>query len=166
MGYCIPRNTRAPLWSNSILDFWTRYYFYFKELLLDFFFFPVYLKLKRFSPALRTIIATFAAACAGNFYYHLLLYTGPLLKLGEANVSGYLHWIAARAVYCVLLATGLSVSMVRTFRDPKRVRRRWAGIVISATFFAFIHIWSAGDETILIGQRWRLLQSLFTVVSP
>jgi len=162
MGYKIPRNTRSPLWSNSIFDFWTRYYFYFKELLLDFFFFPVYLKLKRFSPVTRTVLATFAAACAGNFYYHALLYASPLMQL-PGNLDGYLQWIGARAIYCVVLATGLSFSMIRTVKNPQLQRRRWLGIMVSAAFFALLHIWSYGAEPFTIAARWRVFASLFGI---
>lgn len=38
MGYGIPRNTVNPMASRSLAEFWNRYYYYFKELLVDFFF--------------------------------------------------------------------------------------------------------------------------------
>src|SRR6202008_162066 len=60
-GYRLPRNTWRPLESRSLADFWNRYYYYFKELLVDFFFLPAFLRAFRRHPRLRIFFATFMA---------------------------------------------------------------------------------------------------------
>src|SRR6187431_953360 len=37
-GFNVFRNTYKPLLAQSIVDFWNRFYYYFKELLVEFFF--------------------------------------------------------------------------------------------------------------------------------
>ena len=71
-GFNVFRNTYKPLLAPSLVEFWNRYYYYFKELLVDFFFFPTYVRRFRTSPRLRMLAATLAAAGFGNLYYHLL----------------------------------------------------------------------------------------------
>src|SRR5205085_6867278 len=76
IGYCrvagfnALRNTYRPLEATTIADFWNRYYYYFKELLADFFFFPTYMRYFKTYPRLRVFAATFAAATVGNWLYH------------------------------------------------------------------------------------------------
>ncbi len=155
MGYRLPRNTQAPLLSTSIVEFWNRYYYYFKELLLDYFFFPVYLKLKGLPVYLRTILSTFAAAFLGNIYYHVLLY-GALPITGHPDQ--FLQEIYARVIYCSILATGLSASMLRSLN--KRPRIRVLGMASAILFFALIHIWNAGGDEVTVSERWKLFTSL------
>jgi len=62
-GFRALRYTYKPLEAGSIAEFWNRYVYYFKELLVEFFFYPAYLRYFRESPRLRLAAATFAAAC-------------------------------------------------------------------------------------------------------
>jgi len=65
-GFRALRNTYRPLESRTIADFWNRYYYYFKELLVEFFFYPTYLRYLRRYRRLRLVVATLAAATFGN----------------------------------------------------------------------------------------------------
>jgi hypothetical protein len=103
LGFRIPRNTKAPLAAATIVDFWGRYYFYFKELLMDFFFFPAFVRTSAAPVMWRTLLATWVAAFLGNFYYHAALYA-PVLATGDTR--GYRSLVLARLIYCALLATG------------------------------------------------------------
>src|SRR6202008_919663 len=69
-GYRLPRNTWRPLESRSLADFWNRYYYYFKELMVDFFFFPFYTRYFKKHRRLRVLAAPLAAATAGNALFH------------------------------------------------------------------------------------------------
>ncbi|MEL6745317.1 MAG: hypothetical protein AAFO68_07605, partial [Pseudomonadota bacterium] len=71
-GYCIPRNTVNPLASRTLAEFWNRYFFYFKELLVDLFFYPAFLRFFKKQPKLRIAFATLCAAGLGNFLYHFM----------------------------------------------------------------------------------------------
>jgi hypothetical protein len=109
-GFNVFRNTYKPLLAPSLVEFWNRYYYYFKELLVDFFFFPIYVRYFRGSPRLRIFAATVAAAGVGNLYYHLLQ-QDPFLLSGRWAVLW--PWLESRSVYCLILALGIYVSMRR-----------------------------------------------------
>jgi hypothetical protein len=147
-GFNIFRNTYKPLLAPSLVEFWNRYHYYFKELLVEFFFFPCYVRHFRRSPRLRMFAATFAAAGFGNLYYHLLQQDAFLLTGSWATLS---PWVEARAVYCGALALGIYVSMRREQRRrgaAAGATARWAvrlrRIAGVWTFFALLNIW--GDS--------------------
>ena len=74
-GFNVFRNTYKPLLAESIVEFWNRYYYYFKELMANFFFTPTFMQLGRSLqkwPNLRLFVAVFAAAFVGNMYYHVI----------------------------------------------------------------------------------------------
>lgn len=148
-GFNVFRNTYKPLLAESIVEFWNRYYYYFKELLVTFFFMPTFTgpaKRLRHWPRLRLLAAVFAAAFVGNVYYHVI-------KESEALTQGQLWQVldaqGSRMFYCFLLALGIFVSMLR--EQGRRggapqaggVRRVWriAGVW---TFFSLISIWNTG----------------------
>src|SRR4029453_4056095 len=71
-GFNIYRNTYKPYQATSIADFYNRIYYYFKELLVAFFFYPSYLRYFKKHPRLRLFTATLAAAGLGNILFHFL----------------------------------------------------------------------------------------------
>ncbi len=146
-GFNVFRNTYKPLLAETIVEFWGRYYYYFKELLVTFFFMPTFTgpaKRLRQWPRLRLLAAVFAAAFVGNVYYHVI-------KESEALVQGHLSQMVAaqgpRMFYCGLLALGIFVSMLReqgrrgAAQPSGRLARFWriAGVW---TFFSLISIWN------------------------
>ncbi|MGH7317265.1 MAG: hypothetical protein ACREJS_13500, partial [Candidatus Rokuibacteriota bacterium] len=163
-GFNIFRNTYKPLLSPSLVEFWNRYHYYFKELLVEFFFFPTYVRRFRGSPRLRMLAATFAAAGFGNLYYHLLQQDPFLLTGSWAAVR---PWLETRSVYCGLLALGIYVSMRReqqrrgaTIVTPASMLIRLRRIAGVWTFFALIGIWGeAGIAS--FGQRTLFVLGLF-----
>jgi len=110
LGYRIPRNTFNPLASRSIAEFWNRYFFYFKEMLVDFFFYPAFVRFFRTNIKLRIAFATLCAAGLGNFLFHFMR---------ETHVFATKPWLEAlavfqsAAVYSMLLAAGLIISQWR-----------------------------------------------------
>ncbi|OGQ83485.1 MAG: hypothetical protein A3F90_03045 [Deltaproteobacteria bacterium RIFCSPLOWO2_12_FULL_60_19] len=165
-GFNAFRNTYKPLLAVSVVDFWNRYYYYFKELLVEFFFFPTYVRYFRTRPKLRIFAAVFAAAFLGNMYHHVLR-ADKILVAGEwAQLWARLN---PRLVYCVLLALGIYVSMLRQQKkrgraataetEATRLRKaiRIAGVW---TFFSIIYIWDLkGNMT--ISTRFGFFLSLF-----
>ena len=150
-GFNVFRNTYKPLLAQSIVMFWNRYYYYFKELLATFFFLPTFTSLGaglRKWPALRLFLAVFAAAFVGNMYYHLLQRT-PLLVGGE--VFEALYDLRSRFFYCFLLAAGIFLSMRREQRrsrqalvpGPIQVVLNILGVW---TFFGLINIWNVRSD--------------------
>ncbi len=146
-GFNVFRNTYKPLLAESIVEFWNRYYYYFKEILANFFFLPTFTQLGRKLrnwPTLRLWVAVFAAAFVGNTYYHLINLETMMAK-GQVLEAMYLH--RSRMFYCFLLAFGIFVSMLR--------QQRRGGLVLTSglanrilriagvwTFFSLIFIWN------------------------
>ncbi|HUR70419.1 MAG TPA: hypothetical protein VMZ02_00445 [Candidatus Limnocylindrales bacterium] len=166
-GFNIFRNTYKPLLARTIVEFWNRYYYYFKELMMECFFLPTYARHFRQWPRLRVIAAVFAAAFVGNMYYHLLQHKEPLV-LGDWNKLWSL--LGARLVYCAMLAVGIAISMLRQQRQRSQVQaivdgqpnrfftlRAIAGVW---TFFAVINFWNVTSHLTIAG-RARLFFSLF-----
>lgn len=165
-GFNVFRNTYKPLFAVSILDFWSRYYFYFKELLVEFFFYPTFLHYFRTQPRLRIIVAVFAAAFVGNMYYHLIQLKYPLI---DGNFSYLWRRLEPRFVYCFLLAAGISISMLRQKRQRGTAPeagatagsvarlRKIAGVW---TFYGVINLWSIKVNATLT-QRTQFFFSLF-----
>ena len=147
-GFNVFRNTYKPLLAESVVEFWNRYFYYFKELLSTFFFMPAftgYGKQLRRWPNLRLCAAVFAAAFVGNVYYHVIKESAALAQGWWLDVL----WAQrSRMFYCLLLALGIFVSMLR--EQGRRgqamtngVARRWVRIFGVWTFFALISIWNA-----------------------
>jgi len=165
LGFNVFRNTYKPLLAESIVEFWNRYYFYFKELLVEFFFYPTYLRSRWASPKLRMFLAVFAAAFFGNMYYHVLAEPETVLSLDPA---GFWEQWGPRSIYCLLLALGIWISMLR--QQASRIRRgktsfpvqlrRIAGVW---TFYSIIHIWIVKSPGIGIGGRFEFFLSLFGI---
>ena len=162
-GFNVFRNTYKPLLSQSVVEFWSRYFYYFKELLVTFFFYPTFARYFRRKPRLRLFAAVFAAAFAGNIYYHCLIQKGPLVRGNFPEV-----WAAmqSRVFYSFLLAAGIGISMLREqarARQKKPARGRFQQIVaifLVWTFFAIIHIW-ARDDPVPFVARCKFFLSLF-----
>jgi hypothetical protein len=162
LGFNVFRNTYRPLLAESVVEFWSRYYYYFKELLVEFFFYPTYARW-RVRPWLRTFLAVFAAAAVGNLYYHVLQSDHLLIA---AEPGALWRAFCARAVYSVALAVGVWISMLReqrrrgaTVGSPTAVRRS-ARIFAVWTFFALLHVWGVGRATPAFADRARFFGTL------
>jgi hypothetical protein len=142
-GFRLLRNTYRPLEATTLIEFWNRYYFYYKELLVDHFFYPTFLRCFRTHRKLRMFFATFAAACLGNLLFHFIRDIRFVAELGLWNA---LAGEASHAFYTFVLAIGLGLSQMRG--RPARARRGWlrgrvlpcAGVV---AFFCALHVFDA-----------------------
>lgn len=143
-GFNVFRNTYKPLLAETVVEFWNRYYYYFKELLVNFFFFPTFSRYFKTSPRFRVFAAVFMAAFVGNAYYHWLQLDKAL---ATANFEVMWAVLQSRLFYCFLLAFGIWVSMLREQQRVKRKvihgpGRRAVSIFGVWTFFSIIHIWA------------------------
>jgi len=115
-GFRLPRNTCRPLESRTLADFWNRYNFYFKEVMVDFFYVPAFLKGPKKYPRLRMFMATFMAAGIGNFLFHFIRDLYDVHTKGLAIlVTSYQNY----ALYCALLAVGIALSQLRLHAGVK-----------------------------------------------
>jgi hypothetical protein len=159
-GFRVFRNTYKPLLATSVVEFWNRYFYYFKELMVEFFFYPTYIATARFSQRVRIFLAITAAAAVGNLYYHVLRDFSQYVVAG-AN-SGWSQ-LAGRITYSLFLAVGIYVSMIR--EQSRRGRKAPAGgsaalrrlraIAGVWIFFGLLHVWSVGSTRYGFGERLR-----------
>lgn len=162
-GFGLPRNTWRPLQARSLAEFWNRYYYYFKELLVDFFFYPTFLRMLRGHPRLRMFFATFMAAGVGNAIYHFVRDIHWVAHLGwQAAVTGY----ASNLVYCTVLALGIAVSQAR-ITAGRVLPEGWAGRLWSLLcvwgFFVLLRVFGEESRRFALGDRWAFFLSLFGV---
>lgn len=162
LGFNIFRNTYKPLLAQTVSQFWARLEFYYKELLVDFFFLPTFAKWFRKWPALRMFAAVFAAAVVGNMYCHLIDLDRGVLVLQDFQAI-WSH--RSRLFYCLLLAIGIFVSMQREQRrrgqTPRPGIARWLGRLAGVwTFFALIRIWDHLPE-VSFATRTQFFLGLF-----
>jgi D-alanyl-lipoteichoic acid acyltransferase DltB (MBOAT superfamily) len=163
-GFRLLRNTYRPLEATTLAEFWNRYYFYYKELLVDHFFYPVFLRYFRANRKLRMFFATFMAACVGNLLFHFIRDIRFVAELGWWKaVSGE----ASHAFYTLLLAIGVGVSQMRTHnreRSKGSLRGRILPCVWVMLFFCVLHVFDAPlDRVHSIWQRADFLSYLMGI---
>jgi hypothetical protein len=109
-GFNARRNSYKPFLSTSVSEFFNRYYYYFKELLVDCFFYQVFYALPRKRFRLALALSTMAAAGLGNYLYHFLrdLYVTVERGIGAALVASHML-----AVYCFCLSIAIIISQIR-----------------------------------------------------
>jgi hypothetical protein len=158
-GFRLLRNTYRPLEATTLAEFWNRYYFYYKELLVDHFFYPTFFRYFRNHRKLRMFFATFAAACVGNLLFHLIRDIHFIAELGlrKALVGEQSH-----AFYTFVLAIGVAASQLRPRdKEPSRgslLRGRIIPCMWVAAFFCILHVFDAPlDREHSIWQRGQFL---------
>jgi len=160
-GYNLLRNTYRPLASRSIAEFWGRYYYYFKELMLNLFYFPTYLTCFRARPRLRAAFATFMAAGVGNLLFHFVRELDQVAALGFwPAVAGCQTY----AFYCVVLAAGIAASQLRGQRPRPAdgfLRRRVLPFVTVMGFFCLLHVFDDTSRTTPLADHLSFFFSLF-----
>ncbi|HTF88119.1 MAG TPA: hypothetical protein VK843_06885 [Planctomycetota bacterium] len=119
-GFRALRNTWRPLESATIADFWNRYFYYFKEVLVDVFFYPTYFRYFKAHPRLRRFAATLAAATFGNFLFHYLRDLEHMAHLGPWKALLSMH---AYMAYCLVLGIAIGVSQLR--KRPNLAAEHW-----------------------------------------
>jgi hypothetical protein len=115
-GFNILRNTYKPLYATTVAEFWNRFYFYFKELLVEFFFFPTYVRYFKRHRRLRLAAATFAAATLGNLVYHFCRDSEYVFEMGFWPA---LAGLQVYAFYALVLGGAIAVSQLRGKRAPE-----------------------------------------------
>jgi len=151
-GFRALRNTYAPLSSRTIAEYWNRYYFYFKELLVDMFFYPTFVRCFKKSPRLRLFFATFVAASVGNTLFHLTKALHSAVSFGIFNtIRGFQPYF----FYSVLLALGIGLSQLRHRRPPQPrgwFRDRIVAPACVLGFYCFVHVFEMSSP--LTGLRY------------
>ena len=162
-GFRALRNTWSPLQSKTIAEFWNRYYYYFKELLVEFFFYPTYLKYFKTRPRLRMFMATMAAAGLGNMLYHFIRDIHIIMELGiwEAFMAFQVY-----VFYGLLLGTAIGLSQLRNQR--RKPATHWFRNYITAPvtvlgFFGISHIFGLPYPGYGLGDYFQFLLHMINI---
>jgi hypothetical protein len=147
-GFRALRNTYRPLQSRTLAEFWNRFYYYFKELLVDMFFYPTYLRYFKKHPRLRMAVATMAAAFAGNAIFHFSRDIAFVAEVGWWRAAaGFQTYL----LYCFVLGAGITISQLRGKRkdDPSHTwfRRRMVPFLCVTGFYCLLHIFDDSGRT-------------------
>jgi hypothetical protein len=156
-GFNALRNTYNPLAAASIADFYNRVYYYFKELLVDFFFYPTYLRCFKGRPRLRLFFATLAAAGFGNLLYHVLAAIGLAFQFGFWRVLLGFH---VYAVYALVLGVAIGISQIRSMRHAPTGSRLVSTLAI-LLFYCLIMVLDSNNLACSIVDYGSFLLNLF-----
>jgi hypothetical protein len=161
-GFNALRNTYRPLSSRTIAEFWNRYYFYFKELMVDFFFYPVFLNYFKSRKKVRMAVATFAAAGFGNAFYHYIFYLSYISRLGLWRSLAAFH---VYIFYCAVLATAICISQLRKRRPPPSgfFRGHVVPALCVSLFYCLLSIFDYTERTYPISEHFRFFAHLFNL---
>ena len=165
-GFRVFRNTYRPLLATSIVEFWNRLYYYFKELLVQFFFFPAYLRWFKKNPRLRifTAVMLSAALAISTITSCATSRSLPARGRGQRRDVGL-----ARPV---LPAAGLGPVRVDAARAaaPRQdcrshalgpMEQRQAHRAASRLFYSLIHIWNVDSPQLEFVRRMDFFLGLF-----
>jgi hypothetical protein len=162
-GFRLPRATWRPLESRTLIEYFNRFSYYFKELLVDFFFVPTFFRVFRKHPRLRMFFATFMAAGVGNAIFHFVREVDLLATMG---VAASIDSFTSYAFYCVILATGIGISQVRANAgyspSSTLAGRLWSFLTVWG-FVVCLHVFSDESRAHTLLERSSFLASLFGV---
>ena len=157
-GYNIEPYLNKPWLATNLMNLWTRYAYYYREFLVRAFYYPVFFRLSRLHAGIRILIASLAAAGAGNMITHMM----------KQNLQHGMHlqsvnYVLSTWVYYLLLGLGIGVSVI-FMRRRKRKRKPWTfdrwfavdllAAYITIQYFALIHIFARPTEG---SDLWDLL---------
>lgn len=162
-GYRLPRGSWRPLESRTLMEYFNRFHFYFKELLVDNFFVPTFFAVFRHHPRLRMFFATFMAAGVGNALWHFLYDIQVLTSMGLTKA---LETYTSYAFYCLVLATGIGLSQVRAsqgIRPPSTLFGRLYSFFFVWSFVVCLHVFGDESRDHSLTERLQFFMSLFGV---
>lgn len=162
-GYNALRNTYKPLQSTSIADFWNRFYYYFKELLVDNFFYPTFLRYFKKWPRVRLFFATFAAAGFGNVLYHFLRDIGPIAEKGFWPT---LMSFRVYMFYALVLSISIGISQLFEKKRAQNIswfRKNILSPVYVVGFYCLLSIFDSPDSNLPLADHFIFLLKLFNI---
>lgn len=160
-GFKLLRNTWRPLESRTVVDLWNRYYYYFKELIADFFFFPVYTRCFKKHPRFRMFFATWVSVGIGIPLFHFIRDIHYVAELGLWRALTGFH---VYMCYASMLAIGIAISQIRKISGRSRETRTLTSPLLSTAgvilFFCFLQIFDETRRTVPISEHLLFLTRL------
>jgi hypothetical protein len=160
-GYRLPRGSWRPLESRTLMEYFNRFHFYFKEILVDLFFIPTFFKVFRQHPRLRMFTATFMAAGVGNALWHFM---ADIHLVAVEGLWGAISSFSSYLFYSFVLAIGVGLSQVRAsmgYRPSATLAGRLYAFLFIWSFVVLLRVFSDGTRDHTFEQRLRFLLSLF-----
>ena len=169
-GFRLLRNSYRPLEARTIVDFWNRYYYYFKELIADFFFYPVYMRCFKKHARIRVLFATWVSVGLGVPLFHFVRDIDIVRELGLWRaMTGYHVYLC----YATMLSLGIGTSQIRKMNAPRDLRASKppagvletlrirvlpiAGVIL---FFCFLQVFDELRRTVPIREHLLFLTRL------
>jgi hypothetical protein len=161
-GFNALRNTYRPLSSVTLIEFFNRLYYYFKELLVDFFYYPAFFRYWIHHRRLRIVFATFAAVFFGKSFFHLIRDWSFFRDMGL--VKGLLSY-QVLFFYSVILAAGLSISQLRRrrIRPSGFLRGQLVPSCGVALFYVLSGVFLNEDRVYSLAETFKYFLSLFYI---
>ena len=162
-GFNALRGMRNPLAASSIADFWNRVDYYFKEMLVHLFYFPVFFRYLRRWRYLRMFASVFAAVFIGNSLLHFLMYQRVIMERG---IWAALQGFHGYAIYAFILANGIFFSQWLLDRhSPLRgyLQHRILAPLRVSTFYCLILVFAYTRMDSNIVDNLRFFCSLFGI---
>jgi hypothetical protein len=161
-GFRLLRNSYRPLEARTVVDFWNRYYYYYKELIADFFFYPVYMRCFKKHPRVRMLFATWVAVGLGVPLFHFVRDIDVVRELGLWRAVTGLHVFV---VYATMLSIGIGISQIRKTAAPRDLQRSFlttrvlpiAGVIL---FFCLVEVFDDLRRTVPIREHLLFLTRL------
>lgn len=160
-GYRLPRGSWRPLESRTLMEYFNRFHFYFKEILVDLFFIPTFFKVFKQHPRLRMFTATFMAAGVGNALWHFM---ADIHLIAVEGLWGAVSSFSSYLFYSCVLAVGVGLSQVRAsmgYRPPATLAGRLYACLFVWSFVVMLRVFSDGTRDHSFTQRLQFLLSLF-----
>jgi hypothetical protein len=163
-GFRALRVSYRPLQAQTLADFWNRFNYYYKEMLVDFFFYPTFVRYFKRHPRLRIVAATFAAAGLGNILAEFFNHPGYLLKLGLwKTLLGFRMFV----FHALVMSTGIAVSQLRGRRRSPDRSAIYGGRVRPALgvwlFYSLLTVFGYSVREYGLADRFRFLFHLFGI---
>jgi hypothetical protein len=152
-GFRLPRSTWRPLGSKTLMEYFNRFHYYFKELLVDFFFVPTFFKMFRGHPRLAPVLCHLHGGRGGQCDLALPARYRP--HRDDGTWRGVLASFESYAFYCLVLATGLGLSQVRMnmgFKPSLSLAGRLRSFLFVWSFVVCLHVFSDGSRS---HTHWR-----------
>jgi len=162
-GFNALRSTYKPLGAPTIAEFWNRYFYYFKELLVELFFYPTFSRYFKQHPRFRLFFATLMAAGFGNVLFHFIYRPIYIIELGfvDAIISFHVYMF-----YGMILGTAIGISQIRN-RHRKIPRPWWREKIVAPAivilFYCFVLIFDDPDRTLTLKDNFIFVLSLFGI---
>jgi len=163
-GFLALRNTWRPLASRSIAEFWNRYYYYFKELLVDCFFYPAFMRYFKRWGRWRLFASTVAAAGFGNAFFHFFR---DLNYVDDLGFWGALAGFQSYIFYTIVLSVGIGISQMRerNTENLNWIRVHLIPALCVSSFFCVLRVFDYTFKRYPISESFRFLAHLFNLVS-